>query len=41
MVKFHQIYTIFYQVTAIYKFDPDPKPDPHFWFLCEHGPEAL
>jgi len=26
---------MFYQVIAIYQFNPDP--DPHFQFLCEHG----
>ena len=33
MVKFQQTYNIFYQVIAIYKFDPEPNP--HFRFLCE------
>ena len=29
------MYTIFYQVIAIYKFDPEP--DPHFRSFYEHG----
>ena len=35
VIFFYQIYNIFYQVIAIYKFDPES--DPHFRFLCEHG----
>ena len=33
--KFQQIEGVFEQVMGINQFDPEP--DPHFWFLCEHG----